>query len=354
MRLSKNIPWLQWGSRLAKFLLLGLLVWALYRELNGKVDAHAFTDLIWQRWADGEWTLLLAAVLLMPVNWSLEILKWRTLLRPFWKIPLSVAVQAVAAGVALSLITPNRVGDYGGRVLAVPAAHNWAAVLATAAGSMAQLIALLSGGLAGAFFYLRERALLPAQIEGMWWLVVLATLLLLAAFFNLPLLAKLLQRINIPERWTAPFSRLAAYRAPVLLQGLIWAFLRYFVYVLQYYLLLRFFGVELAFGAALGGIATIYLLQVCLPLPPLAALLARGEAALLIWAPFSPAPLHLLSATFALFIINLLLPALLGAVFIVKINVLKSLGYDKEAKRYGVGPDASNGIYSPSTPTENE
>ena len=116
-----------------------------------------------------------------------------------------------------------------------------------------------------------------------------------------------------------------------LAEALLLAFARYSVYCLQYYLMIRFFGISAPLIGALSGIATIFLFQATVPLPPVAALLARGEAALLVWAPFSANELSILGATFGLFILNLAFPALLGVMFIVKINVLKSLGYDANA-----------------------
>ena len=345
------ISWRKVVNGGTKLLIIGFLAWALYHELQGEVELRTLRRLFGASWEGQRGHFLLLAIGLMPLNWALEVQKWRIFLSPFWLVPVGVAWRAVFAGVALSLFTPNRIGEYGGRVLAVPAQYNWAAVLATAAGSLAQLIALLGGGLAGVFFYLRHRQLLPELWESMGWVVLLSTLLVLALFLYLPRLAVALRWLPLPEKWWAPIAQLKYYRRWQLLHGLGWAVCRYSLYSFQFYLLLRFFGLDLPLGAALGGIATIFLVQLFLPLPPVAALLARGELALLIWSPFAPGKLGILAATFSLFIINLLLPALLGAVFIVKINVLKSLGYDQEAKRYDSGPDASNGIYSPSTET---
>ena len=348
MPLSTHISWRRAVNGGAKLLIIGLLGWALYSELQGEVDILTLQRLFRRSWQGHRGHFLILTIVLMPLNWAMEVEKWRVFLRPFWQISRRLAWSAVFAGVTLSLFTPNRIGEYGGRVLAVPARYNWAAVLATAAGSLAQLIALLGGGLAGVFFYLKQRQLLPELWQSMGWAVLLCTLLMLALFLYLPQFAVMLRRLPLPEKWWAPIAQLKHYRRRQLLRGLAWAVCRYSLYSFQFYLLLRFFGLNLPVGAALGGIATLFLAQLFLPLPPVAALLARGELALLIWSPFAPEKLSIVAATFGLFIINLLLPALLGAVSIVKINVLKSLGYDQEAKRYDSGPDASNGIYSPS------
>ena len=76
-------------------------------------------------------------------------------------------------------------------------------------------------------------------------------------------------------------------------------------------------------------IATIYLLQTSVPLPPLMGLFVRSEVALFVWGMYSANEIAILAATFGLWILNLLIPALIGTVFMLNINVLKSLGYEK-------------------------
>jgi hypothetical protein len=73
------------------------------------------------------------------------------------------------------------------------------------------------------------------------------------------------------------------------------------------------------------------LLQTAIPLPPIVGLLARGEVALKIWGISSQNDLSILAATFTLWVINLIIPALIGLVFILRLNFLKSLGYQQKS-----------------------
>ncbi len=348
----------RWLNVCIKAVVIVLLLYVLYKEVYGNADTGAFWQVLQQRWNAGYGFWLLPVLLLMPVNWGLEALKWQALLRPLWRIGFWAALRGVVSGVVFALFTPNRVGDYGGRVLAVPAQHNWKAVLATAAGNWAQLLALLSGGLLGAVYYLQQQGGLPELLlSGFWWLAFGVLALLLLLFFNLSWLANLLKLLPVPQSWVQPILQIRQLHPRLLLGALLLSIARYATYCLQYYLMLRFFGIFPPLWAAMSGIATIFLVQVSVPLPPLAALLARGEAALIIWGPYSEDQLGILAATFGLFIINLCLPALLGAGFIVKINVLKSLGYEKKASspvQFVPGTDASHGFHYPGKePPEN-
>ncbi len=319
---------------------IGLFAATLYyqvwqREGGGEVW-RAFLD----GWSTDEWWLAALALLLMPVNWMLESRKWRLLMSSFGPISFRIAMRGVAAGIAFSLFTPNRLGEYAGRVLVVEARDNWPALLTTAVGNLCQLIVLLTiGGLGTAYFSLHY---LPTIREAAMWLLPAAGLLLLVlawSLFNLGRWSAWLGRYAALRKWTDRFreqlQQLRRFRRPVLLGALLLAALRYLVYSTQYALLLRFFGIDVPPDAAYAGIAALFFIQTALPLPPLLGLVARGEIALLIWGVFGANEFSILAATFSVFIINLVVPALLGMAFVVKIDVLKSLGYEKRTDQDG-------------------
>ena len=323
-QLHAAINWIIKGT-IAAFLLF-----TLYREVVGREDAAA----LWMAWKQqlhrGQWQWLFGVLLLLPANWSLESQKWRYLLRPFWRVPFVQAFRTVMIGVSVSLITPNRVGEYAGRVLAVPARHNYHAVLAMLAGSYAQLLAILSIGIIGASYFM-DTLLDGYQLMNLkgWWLAYPAVGMLFIGFFNMSRLTEVFRKLPLPRSILRVVLMLRQYNRWQLAVALGLALARYAVYSLQYYGLILFFGIEAPPTAAFAGIATIFLIQTSVPLPPALALLVRGEAALLVWEPYSSNSWGILAATFGLFIINLCLPALLGVVFFVKTNVLKSLGYEK-------------------------
>lgn len=296
-------------------------------------------EVLWQAFQNGlhprQLPWLLIAVLLMPLNWGFETLKWHGLIRRFSALTFWQAYQSILAGVAVSLFTPNRIGEYGGRVLLVEPGNGWRAVAATLMGSISQLVALLSGGVVGlalfASLYFRWEPYL------LWSVTLTGAALsvgLLLIYWHIDLVAQVLMKLRFGRRWkiagvlAKPVKEILTlfrgYEKTELKRALFFAWARYFTYCFQYWLLLRFFGVEISVLEAWPGIATIFFLQTSVPLPPAISLLARGEIALLVWTAFGVNELSVLAATFGLFILNLCLPALLGGWFIVKTNVLKS------------------------------
>lgn len=308
----------------------GALGWVLYQQV---VENAGIWTAFRQAMHTNYWIWLLVTIVLMPVNWGLEALKWRLFFPGPRALSFRRAIAAVVAGVALALITPHRIGDYGGRALLAPRSEKWPSVWATALSGYCQLTVVWVIGLAGAavFGWRYWPELRPFLGPALPWVPVLTFGLTGGLLFARELFDRLSR--FLPVAWA---NRVSEYIAPLsgipkrrLGGGLVLALLRYSVYSGQYVMMLRFFGVMPSVPAAFSGVALIFLLQTSVPLPPLLGLLARGEIALLVWGNLGANPLSVLAATFGLFIINLLMPSLLGLVFIVHTRLLNTFGYEK-------------------------
>lgn len=319
-----------------KLLIAGLMVWVLYRQVFAKDNIEQIGTTFLATLKSQPLTPLLLVIALMPVNWIFETLKWRLLIQDFEQLSFRKSLAAIFAGVAFSILTPNRIGEYGGRVLFVKPENNWKTVVATLVGSYSQLLAILSFGIVGFVFFVSEYlSLEPIILRSVLFLSIMLILIMLFCFYNIDLIIPLAKKIPYAyklKRIVKNVSVLRNYNRSVLNKTLLFSSLRYLVYSLQYYLILKYFGIEIGLIAGCSGIATIYLFQTSIPLPPLMGLMARGELAIFIWSNFSANEISILAATFVLWIINIIIPALVGTVFIGNINILKSLGYGKKQR----------------------
>lgn len=317
---------------LVKLLIIALLIWAIYKQVFAKENIEDMWAAFVVRFQGANIFWLAIVVLLVPVNWGFETCKWRTLIQKFTSYSFFQVYKATLAGITVSLFTPNRVGEYGGRILLVKAKDNWNAAIATIVSSFSQMMVLLAFGLIGLLFFasflfeISQAYLLLSVLGGTIFIA-----LMLYCFLHIDLIIPIARKIPFPKFIKESLSRLSVlkeYTRKELSKNLLFAFLRYCTYTIQYYLILHFFGIEVSLLLALSGIATIYLLQTSIPLPPVMGLLARGQVALEVWGNFSDSQVDILGATFSLFIINLTIPALIGTIFILQTNVMKSLGYE--------------------------
>ncbi len=325
------------SRRLFNLVLKGCIILLLSLSIYWKIGSTDHPADLWQAFLQAlqtsQWMYFCLVFLLMPINWMLEAFKWWQFIpgrMGFWPV-----FKATLSGVTVALFTPNRIGDYGGRVLLVQAKDNWATFIATMAGNYCQLVILISGGVIGLSYFGQQY--LTEDWQTLRNLIPLAIVFLIG-LWSLPLTFKYLNHyLKKLERfaWLRPFVRnlrgLEEVSKRALLKSFAFAAARYSVYSLQYFFILQFYGVEVALWDALAGISTIFFIQASVPLPPVSALLARGQIAMLIWTPFGANSIAILAATFTLFIINLVIPAFFGMIYIIKTNTIKSLGYENHA-----------------------
>src|SRR5579871_4864256 len=131
------------------FLVLCVFIyWQITRQHNWRTSLHQVLVALsgpdrWRLW------LVLG---LMPVNWGIEARKWQLALRPIGGLPYGRAFRAIFTGTAVASFTPNRMGEYLGRILYIKEGHRTQGIALTIACSMAQLMITLALGLAGIFY----------------------------------------------------------------------------------------------------------------------------------------------------------------------------------------------------------
>lgn len=318
--------------RLYQFGVLSFLCWILWREFHEAQSLDTLWPLLKLQWREANACYLLTAILLMPLNWFCEVLKWQPFVHRNTPFPIHQAMAAVWAGVSVSLFTPNRIGEYGGRLLFVPRGARWAAAVAHLAGNLSQLLVLLTAGSAGALYCAVRFHWLPSgEAKTIGWLLPPAFGLAHWIFFNISSILRFGRRLPLPKWLLKPLDKLdemKQFSVQDLSRMHGWSVLRYAIYSTQYYLLLLFFGVSPDFWGGFAGIFTIFLIQAGLPLPPLAGLLARGVLAIHIWSYFGASEAVSLAATFTLWIINLIFAALIGTFFLLRVNIGKALSYE--------------------------
>ncbi|MEW6469297.1 MAG: lysylphosphatidylglycerol synthase domain-containing protein [Bacteroidota bacterium] len=309
-------------SLFLKLLITALSLWYIYSKVFRQNDpASLFSNMNPSR------SYLLGLVLvLMPLNWSLEALKWRMLVARLEPLSFFRALQGVWCGLSVSIFTPNRVGEFSGRIFLLEKADRIRAALLTFAGNAAQVFVTL--GMAALSFVLwRLFGLeLPAHDESAYYysqgvLNGVSLTGLLSFIFALSLAALvLLFRGRITNRHALVIRSISAPEW----RKLIWLSLaRYMVFLLQFYLLLRLFDVDVRFGAALILIPLVFFLITVIPTFALTEIGVRGSAALFLFSLVSDNESGILAASLLLWMINLALPALAGLFLIFRLKFFR-------------------------------
>jgi uncharacterized membrane protein YbhN (UPF0104 family) len=286
------------------------------------------------------WFLALI-LFMMLVNWSVESVKWKILIAKIEKISFVRAFKAVMTGVSVSLFTPNRTGDYLGRVFILEKANHVEGILITIIGSFAQIIVTLGVGLFGFLTFVDHYLRVPYQIgeylfNSMIFLVPCLVFVLLLLFFKIGILADFINRF-LPGKWERfkiYMGIFAKFNSRELTKVLLLSFFRYLIFSAQFYLLLRIFGANLPVIEGFILIPVIYLIMAMVPTVALVELGVRGSVSIFVIGLYfekfgtgtGDTEMIILAASSVLWLINLVFPAVLGTFFVFNLKFFRKEG----------------------------
>jgi len=312
--------------------LLGLwLFYSLYKQIKDQPNLHQSIQLIRDApYGPQAWKFWLV-ILLAFFNWGFEARKWQVLLMPIQNISFFRAYKSVLSGLALSLNTPNRVGEYGGRILYVKEGSRIQAVALSIAGSMSQLILTLvmgCGGLAYLLYFQSKHTGIVIGLPPFWiqiFLFISAVIvsLLILFFFRLSWLVRLIEKIPSAHKLITYINVLEDFNPKLLLRLLSLSLFRYLVFVIQYILLLQVLEVDILWIDSFWMITILFLVLAIVPSFAIADLGIRGKFSTELLSIYSANTIGILGTTFGIWFINLFIPALAGSILILGIKFFK-------------------------------
>ena len=271
-----------------------------------------------------------SACLLVLANWGIEAIKWQIQLLPLEKISFIKAFKSVLAGCSITMITPNRVGEYGGRIFYVKEENRLDAIPLTILGSMSQLFVTLVIGASSliVMLYFSDNsfhlASLPAYASSViLYLSITAAAFLLLAYLRVSLIVTFISKFKFLEKIVSHIVLLNAFSRKQLLRILFLSFLRYSIFILQYILLLQAMQVNIDFITSFKLIAIFYLIMAMAPTIGFTELPIRAAASVEVLGLYSTNIIGIQAAASAIFFINLVAPAIVGSVLIFGIKILK-------------------------------
>lgn len=261
-------------------------------------------------------SLLTSLVLLALFNWSLEIQKWRYISKDVLRLTLVESVKGFFMGVTMGTITPKRVGDIGGRVLAVSREKRQKLITPTIYGSISQLVATLLFGLLSfiiILIYIPENFPLPIKIAA--GISILAIPVFIWIYFtpkmSLRLVKKVFKKIS---------SDLLSFHTNTVRLSitLLMSCFRYLVFTIQFIILLFLSDVQINIQMAFITISIIYLVLAVIPSGALTEIGVRGSVSLYLLGIYSSNSPGILLATFSLWFLNIAIPSIIGSIIYYK------------------------------------
>ncbi|RYZ97865.1 MAG: hypothetical protein EOP47_20730 [Sphingobacteriaceae bacterium] len=312
---------LSWTLKAA---ILGLAIWFIYHKfLKKNDDLNQFKALITNLNRNHVLITLSGVVLLMVLNWFLEALKWQYVTRKLAEISRWKAIESVFCGLTWAIITPNRVGEYGGRVMFLPHRKRIHGLFAMIVGGFGQNLVTNILGLTGALWFIYNYLFnyINAIYFGCIVVFIAGFLFLLTLFyFNISLMVSLLYKVNFIKKYHRFFDIMARYNTVELLNILWYSLGRFLVFTLQYYLLIHLLLPQISIIIIAMMVFTFLIIQSALPSLDIFDIGVRSFTAANLFAYVTSQQLAVVACVSIIWLINLIIPAVIGCFFVLKLK----------------------------------
>ena len=304
---------------LIKISIVVIAFYFIYKKLtqNNDLDFNTFNQIITKKRVLSLKTISFLLVLSI-FNWFFEILKWQALVSPIKHISFKNALEQTFGSLTASLVTPNRIGEYGAKAMYYTKNFRKQIMLTNLIHNTLQMGVTTGFGLVGCLYFLRYY---DANINFGNGIKITFLILLLIG-----VLVAVLRRKKVSFKGFS-FEKLATnlkqFPKKVIGLALCYSLARYLIFSFQFYYLLLIFDVELTYLDAMTLITTMYFLASIIPSIFVLDVLVKGSVAVYLFSFVGAATLTILSIVTLMWLFNFVLPSIYGSYFVLKFKLPK-------------------------------
>lgn len=303
-------------------LLFAWLAFSVFKEIAAQKDLLLYVEGLYSNLNEYNFLLLVLVVFFMFVQWIIEAKKWQLLLRGTISLSLMKSLKMIFMGISFSIATPNRVGEFVGRIFYLPQEARLQGTGFTFIGNFAQLIATCLAGAIG--INLIDVNLVFHQYTAFHFSVFVLqiispflTLFLLFVFFKAGVFFSWVAHLKYMTRWKEQFIQLSSLPASVLSKVIFWSLLRYSIFLGQYWLIFEVVDLSLDFIQMCISISVLLFMLSIVPTISLVELGLRWQLSILLFAPLTSNVTALTMGVTLIWLLNMILPAGIGAVLML-------------------------------------
>lgn len=298
---------------------------SIYYQLQNQLEKRFSFDTFIQSFQQEGYKNLVLIFCLMLVNWGIEAKKWQISLSPLTTISFKQAYKAVFSGTTVAFFTPNRIGEYLGRMLYVKNEHRLQSIPLTILGSVSQLTITLFLGCISLFYWKYNSQYQPISINvlnTLLWVSILLCIIMLVFYLRTQWLFQKILKLSWTKKAYPYFKALLAVDKKIMISLLSWSFLRYLVFISQYWLVMDLFGIKLSVVEVMGVMATIFFLLAIIPtFGELMDMGVRLKTGVYMLQNISGNVVGMMASSLTIWIVNLVIPALIGSLLILTIRI---------------------------------
>ncbi|SOD15431.1 lysylphosphatidylglycerol synthase domain-containing protein [Pedobacter xixiisoli] len=308
-------------TTLIKIAVVAFAFWFIYNKLTKHNDLKEFIKLLDSIPNQQIWMVIGSVFILMLFNWGLEAVKWKELIARVEQISLWRAVESVFCGLTWAVFTPNRLGEYGGRVFFLSPKRRIIGVVAMTVGNIGQLVLTnVFGAITVCIFVYHFIPLEPILQAAICAAAFVFALFFIIFYFNIKWLNGLLLSVKFTRKYQKFYAVLARYQKKELLKILLFCLARYAVFTTQYIIMFLWLIPELRLLDILMLVPILFFVQSTLPSLDLLDVGIRSVTALFFFKYVTSQNTAVVACIASIWLINIIIPAILGSYFVFKLN----------------------------------
>ena len=250
------------------------------------------------------------------LNWSLESLKWRTLVHEIKEISSTEAIKQSLSSLTTSIITPNRVGEYGAKAIYYPRVSRKKILGLNLVGNLFQLGATLIFGLIGLLYVVNTYEIPVFYYKALRFGVL--GIVFLFFFFTYSSRKKHTIKGYSFSKISRFFKSLKGQT--IFVTGAL-SVLKYLVFSHQFYFLIWLFGIDVSYLEAMAFITSMYLLVSVIPTIFILDVIVKGSVAVWLFSFVGANEFIVLAITTVMWIFNFAFPATIGSYFVLNFKL---------------------------------
>ncbi|MEZ4720549.1 MAG: lysylphosphatidylglycerol synthase domain-containing protein [Flavobacteriales bacterium] len=325
-RLNQNLIF--WFSILFKLAISGGAIYYIIIRLFEYETNLSVSEFLVNQFSPAQFLWFAAiAITLMAANWGVEILKWHHLLSNEFNTRFRTAIKGVLSGTTFGVFTPNRTGEFIGRVLAVQGKNRVGATVLSFVNSLSQTLATLSFGIIGLVYLievlaLEDIGLIASRLTQMILIAFWAIMVML--YFKIGRLHALTSGNRIFGKLAKHLNVLTEVSVSSLNRLFLLSIFRFLTFIAQYLLVFGLLYPEANF-IQIGSLAILTMFSTMVfSMLPVPDLLMREAMALSYFGLFNFDLILVSKAVFLVWCFNVAIPALIGAIVLLTHRIFRS------------------------------
>ncbi|MCK0114577.1 lysylphosphatidylglycerol synthase domain-containing protein [Gelidibacter sp. F63206] len=263
--------------------------------------------------------IVVVLVFLSILNWFFEINKWQALVSSVTEISWIEAKSQSLGALTASLLTPNRIGDYGAKAMYYLPQYRKKIMFLNLLGNCAQMGITTIFGTVGLIYFAHHH---QPQLD-YYGILIWLTGIGIIGFLSIWTLkttwlnkqAKTLYRL---------FGFLTRISNIIIFKVVLYSLVRYLIFSFQFYYLLALFGIDMSYFEAMAAIASMYVLSSIIPSIFIFDVIIKGGVAVYVFGLIGVSESIVLSIITFMWILNFVLPSIIGSYHVLRFKLPKT------------------------------